>query len=220
MATKKMQDGGPVDAMRKAMGQKKPSLKKTLKYVKKHGSGYIPSEGVSKSKGAVKMQDGGLTGAEMKAKGMAMKTKGQSMKAKGQELKRVGDAKKAKGQAMAKAYSDKMIDKLGTSSSGVKLGSYNPNDKVYQTGGSTSDRGEKRRLKKSLKGVQKGYKPISGPSFKTGGMVNPNALVKKQTVPGSRGVKAGVNPKAAASKVARGRVGGTSVAPKKATPGK
>jgi hypothetical protein len=40
--TKKMQDGGPADAMRKAMGQKKPSLKKTLKYVKKNGSGYIP----------------------------------------------------------------------------------------------------------------------------------------------------------------------------------
>ena len=54
--------------------------------------------------------------------------------------------------------------------------------------------------------------------MKTGGMVNPNSAVKKQVVPGSKGVKSGVNPKAAASSVARGRVGGTSAAPKTATP--
>lgn len=54
--------------------------------------------------------------------------------------------------------------------------------------------------------------------YKIGGMVNPNSNVSKQTVPGSRGVKSGVNPKAAASKAAHGRVGGTSVAPKGATP--
>jgi hypothetical protein len=36
-----------------------------------------------------------------------------------------------------------------------------------QRGGAARD--EKRRLKKSLAGVKKGYKPISGPSFKTGG---------------------------------------------------
>ena len=36
-----------------------------------------------------------------------------------------------------------------------------------QKGGTARD--EKRRLKKSLAGVKKGYKPISGPSFKTGG---------------------------------------------------
>ena len=49
-------------------------------------------------------------------------------------------------------------------------------------------------------------------------MVNANSSVKKQTVPGSRGVKSGVNPSATTSKVARGRVGGTSTAPKKAVP--
>jgi hypothetical protein len=54
--------------------------------------------------------------------------------------------------------------------------------------------------------------------YKTGGMVNPNAKVSKQTTPGSRGVKSGVNPKAAASKVAKGRVGGTSKAPRGAMP--
>lgn len=54
--------------------------------------------------------------------------------------------------------------------------------------------------------------------MKTGGMVNPNANLKATATAGSRGVKSGVNPKAAASKVARGRSGGTSSAPKTATP--
>lgn len=54
--------------------------------------------------------------------------------------------------------------------------------------------------------------------YKIGGMVNPNSNVSKQTVPGSRGVKSGVNPSAAASKVARGTVGGTSTAPGTAMP--
>lgn len=56
--------------------------------------------------------------------------------------------------------------------------------------------------------------------MKTGGMVNPNASIKRQAVAGSKGVKSGMNPRAAASKVTRGRVGGTSMAPRKATPGK
>jgi hypothetical protein len=56
--------------------------------------------------------------------------------------------------------------------------------------------------------------------MKTGGMVNPNAKLQAAKSAGSKGVKSGVNPKAAASKVARGRSGGTSAAPKKATPGR
>jgi len=54
--------------------------------------------------------------------------------------------------------------------------------------------------------------------MKTGGMVNPNANLKATATAGSRGVKSGVNPKAAASKVARGRSGGISAAPKTAVP--
>jgi len=161
-----------------------------------------------------KYQDGGKTGAQLKKEGAAMKAKGMAMKAAGKALK-------AKGAASAKANVDKMVNRMSTASSGVKLGAgYGNTDKVYQSGGNVPDRGEKRRLKKSLKGMEKGYKPISGPSFKTGGMVNPNAKINKQTVPGSKGVKSGVNPKAAASKVAKGRSGGISTAPKKATPGK
>jgi hypothetical protein len=65
-------------------------------------------------------------------------------------------------------------------------------------------------------GAKSGIKKMLG--YKTGGMVNPNADVKRQAVAGSKGVRAGVNPKASASSVARGRVGGTSAAPKTATP--
>ena len=54
--------------------------------------------------------------------------------------------------------------------------------------------------------------------YKTGGMVNSNAKVSALKSAGSKGVKSGVNPKAAASKVAKGRAGGTSSAPKTAVP--
>jgi len=47
---------------------------------------------------------------------------------------------------------------------------------------------------------------------------NGNQPVQKKA--GSNGVKSGVNAKVSASKVAKGRVGGTSAAPKKATPAK
>jgi hypothetical protein len=57
-------------------------------------------------------------------------------------------------------------------------------------------------------------------NYKTGGMVNSNAKVSALKSAGSKGVKSKVNPKATASKVAKGRVGGTSAAPKKATPGR
>jgi hypothetical protein len=46
--------------------------------------------------------------------------------------------------------------------------------------------------------------------------MNGNQAVQK--VAGSKGVRSGVNTAAKASKVARGRVGGTSKAPKKALP--
>jgi len=53
---------------------------------------------------------------------------------------------------------------------------------------------------------------------KTGGMVNANAKVQALKKAGSNGVKSGTNPKAKASAKATGRSGGTSKAPKTATP--
>ncbi len=67
---------------------------------------------------------------------------------------------------------------------------------------------------KKLKEQKKG----GATKYKTGGMVNANANLKATATAGSKGVKSGVNAKATASKVARGRSGGTSTAPKTATP--
>jgi hypothetical protein len=129
---KKMQDGGPADAMLKQQGKKVPTTKETMDYVKKHGSGYIPPAGK-------KMQSGGTS------EGYGNTTSGEIAKP---PMKKGGTAKK----------------------------------------------------------------------MKTGGMVNPNAKLQAGKVAGSKGVKSGVNPKAAASKVAKGRSGGTSAAPKAALP--
>lgn len=62
------------------------------------------------------------------------------------------------------------------------------------------------------------YKKGGMTKMKTGGMVNSNAKVSALKTAGSKGVKSGVNSKVTASKVAKGRVGGTSTAPKGATP--
>ena len=73
----------------------------------------------------------------------------------------------------------------------------------------------KKMMKKPLAKKQNGG---SMKKMKTGGMVNPNAKLQAAKSAGSKGVKSGVNPKAAASKVAKGRSGGTSAAPKTAIP--
>jgi hypothetical protein len=68
-------------------------------------------------------------------------------------------------------------------------------------------------------GILKKY--IMKTKSKKGGvkvLLNGNQAVQK--TPGSKGTKSGVNPKATTQKVAKGRVGGTSKAPKKAEPNK
>ncbi len=57
-------------------------------------------------------------------------------------------------------------------------------------------------------------------TYKTGGMVNSNTKVQADKTPGSKGVMSKINTKVSASKKTKGRVGGTSSAPKKATPGR
>ena len=69
--------------------------------------------------------------------------------------------------------------------------------------------------------MKKMAKAMYGKSMmKTGGMVNANAKVSADKTPGSKGVKSGENAKVSASKVAKGKVGGTSKAPKTAVPKK
>lgn len=59
--------------------------------------------------------------------------------------------------------------------------------------------------------------PATWKKMKTGGMVNPNSKLKALAKAGSKGVKSNVNPKASASKKAKGRPG-KSTAPKGAVP--
>ena len=81
----KMQKGGsvdgPIEARRKIMGEKKPSLKKTIKYFKKHGSGLILKDKSKLQEGTYKptMQNGGFpitakAAARKVAKGKGMMT--------------------------------------------------------------------------------------------------------------------------------------------------
>ena len=57
-------------------------------------------------------------------------------------------------------------------------------------------------------------------TYKTGGMVNANAKLVATKSAGSKGVKSGVNPKAAASSTAKKPSKPRSKAPKKAAPGR
>jgi hypothetical protein len=54
--------------------------------------------------------------------------------------------------------------------------------------------------------------------YKTGGMVNPNANLQAAKKAGSKGVMHSLSAKAIVQKIAKGRSGGTSAAPKTATP--
>lgn len=105
------------------------------------------------------------------------------------------------------------------------------NSGKYQVGGATNAGTDSIKAKAAAAAKAKAMKAMKTTASKAGktstdaakkymigGMVNPNSNVSKQTVPGSRGVKSGVNPSAAASKVARGTVGGTSTAPSTAVP--
>jgi hypothetical protein len=153
-----------------------------------------------------KMQKGGMTGAEMKAKGMALKKAGDAKKAKGQAMKIIGDAKKKVGQDQFLKRAETAQDLINYS---TRKGRIQDMDPAVLAG-----------LKAKVNRASEIKKERASKTYKTGGMVNANSSVKKQTVPGSKGVKAGINPSAKASKVARGRVGGTSKAPKNATPKK
>lgn len=129
------------------------------------------------------------------------------------------DSIKAKAAAAAKAKAMKAMKTTGS-----KVGKMGTDTaKKYQMGGPSMYQGPaaaQQPTEDMAMDTNMNMNPMGQrqSSYKIGGMVNPNSNISKQTVPGSRGVKSGVNPKAAASKVARGTVGGTSTAPSKAIP--
>tara|TARA_R110002126_G_scaffold26245_7_gene88919 strand:+ start:374 stop:1123 length:750 start_codon:yes stop_codon:yes gene_type:complete len=130
-ATKKYQDGGrtmrekaavrkdekgkgmyvPVDGYRKTKGLYVGYNKAGRKEVKETGGTEVYNLKPTKRV----MQDGGMTGAEMKAKGMAMKAKGTAMKA-------AGSAQKAKGAAMKADALNKRVALRSAYTPGVRVG--------------------------------------------------------------------------------------------------
>jgi len=137
-------------------------------------------------------------------KGGAMK-KMQGGGKTGAQLKKEGQALKAKGAAMKKEGQE--LRKEGMYVKNNPLRAY-VDRKLF---------GE--NLYDSGLGSKKFKKGGSVKKMMTGGMVNPNSSVSKQTVPGSRGVQSGVNPKASSSKVAGSRGSGrVNTPPSKAVP--
>jgi hypothetical protein len=245
--TKYQKGGGTpamVEAMYKAKGEKVPTTKETLEYVKKKGSGYIAP---TKGKAPAGWEDG--------------KTAERSTK----RYQKGGTTKPApKRTTVPKKYVDSAIPTYKgpdapmpktarAQNGGTPMAPPMPSPKTYPTG----NKGIKATPRPQIGGKgnpgNEGYKPYgprpSSPAdykakvierygseeaaraakaiqqkggttkkMKTGGMVNPNAKMQAGKTAGSKGVKSGVNPKASASKRATGRVGGTSAAPKTALP--
>lgn len=105
---------------------------------------------------------------------------------------------------------NKVFDAANTAGNIVNSVIQNRNQANTNNGGGMSGPGEFQRKGGMVK--RKLMKASEGVIVK----MNGNQPVQKRA--GSKGVKSGVNPKAKASKVTRGRVGGTSTAPKKALP--
>lgn len=214
----KYQNGGasdPIKAMYKAKGEKMPTTKETLKYVSKNGSGYIPSNKSSKvdttkwkekmkAPNAKKYQNGGTPTPPPMTPPAAKPM--PSPRPKTYFTGNKGTRDTPRPQIPGKGpFTKPGITKPAEPS----MNAAEFRAKVIKRYGSEE-------AARAAKAIQK----KGGSTYKTGGMVNPNAKLQAAKVAGSKGVKSGVNPKAAASKVARGRSGGTSAAPKKATPGR
>ena len=105
---------------------------------------------------------------------------------------------------------NKVFDAANTAGNIVNSVIQNRNQANTNNGGGMSGPGEFQRKGGMVK--RKLMKASEGVIVK----MNGNQPVQKRA--GSKGVRSGVNPKAKASKVTRGRVGGTSTAPKKALP--
>jgi hypothetical protein len=175
-----------------------------------------------------KMQSGGKTGAQLKKEGQAMKAKGQAMKKLGKAS--ISPAKSGYDEADTRFRASLIKNHESGGIFGPAAGAGSKNRTVEEQKTLDKDmaiarskvaaskiRSQKEaKERKTVAGMQaKGsYKG----NYKTGGMVNSNAKVSAIKTAGSKGVKSGVNPKASASNVAKGRVGGTSSAPKSAVP--
>ena len=209
----KYQNGGGtpamVEAMYKAKGEKVPTTKETLEYVKKKGSGYLaPTKGQA-PKG---WEDGKTAKRSTKRYQNGGTPMAPSMPSPKPKTYPTGN-KGIKGAPRAHTGSK---GNPGNEGYNRYTGPRNPSINAADYKAKVIERYGSEEAARAAKAIQQ--KGGTTKKMKTGGMVNPNAKMQADKTAGSKGVKSGVNPKAAASKVARGRSGGTSTAPKTATP--
>jgi hypothetical protein len=209
----KKQAGGPTDpvtAMYKAKGEKVPTTKETVKYVKKRGSGYIAPTKPKAPAGWSTREEATPSTRRYQNGGTGMTPPMPSPKPKPKTYPR-GLAPTPKPQINAKGNPGNEGYNRYTGPRSPSMNAADYKAKVIERYGSEETARDAKAIQKKGGATKK---------MKIGGMVNPNAKLQAAKSAGSKGVMSGVNPKAAASKVVRGRVGGTSVAPKKATPGR
>ena len=157
---------------------------------------------ILKKGGATKMyKDGGKTGTQLKKEGAAMKAKGQAMKIQGQAMKKTGQDQFLKRAEVAQ-------DLINYRTKRGQIQDMNPEmlaslkSKVNRAAEIKKERGSK--------------------TYKTGGMVNSNAkLTAAKAATGSvGGISKAISKGAVKSTSPKGKVGGTSAAPKCASPKK
>lgn len=175
-----------------------------------------------------KMQLGGKTGAQLKKEGQAMKAKGQAMKKLGKAS--ISPAKSGYDEADTRLKASLIKNNESGGIFGPAAGAGSKNRTVEEQKTLDKDmaiarskvaaskiRSQKEAKERKTVADMQAKGSYKG-NYKTGGMVNSNAKVSAIKTAGSKGVKSGVNSKASASNVAKGRVGGTSSAPKSAVP--
>ena len=146
-------------------------------------------------------KDGGKTGTQLKKEGAAMKAKGQAMKIQGQAMKKTGQDQFLKRAEVAQ-------DLINYRTKRGQIQDMNPEmlaslkSKVNRAAEIKKERGSK--------------------TYKTGGMVNSNAkLTAAKAATGSvGGISKAISKGAVKSTSPKGKVGGTSAAPKCASPKK
>ena len=224
----------PADALRKAQELNAINAKKaSFQDLKKQQRQQLNKQ---KKGGAKKYEVGGMTEAASCAGPnkpprckKTFKSKGKSKETKGSILGTLGAI--AGGLGGYAAYKKLKEQKKGGATKYEDGGSTNTtateppkskkiklNDLIIHTEGAKL--AQRKAMKKMEDRRHKKQQTGGATKYKTGGMVNTNVKASVLKKAGTNGVKSGINPKAKASKVAKGRVGGISTAPKKATPGK
>ena len=133
----------------------------------------------------------------------------------------IGAALTGVGAAIKNKIANKKADKNEAAQTLKNIKAASSKSKMSMGGMFDRDKKRKKKVKVTSKGGRKesdGFRAISGPSFKVGGMVNTNTKVKNDVSPSTKGVVIKVNSKVEADKNAKKYIGGISKSPKSAVP--